>query len=393
MKIKILIILIAMIVFGGLDNYRELQDLAIVSAISIDKNEDGTYLMSAQIVNSKKESSGTKSGATSSDVTVYYQNASTIQEGLRNIIEQSPKKLYIAHMNMVVISEDVAKNDIHECVDFFMRDNETSINGLMLVVKEGSTAQDVLKILTPIENNSTKNLSESIDANLKYVGTTVKSTFLTSMTEILNENLELLMASCEIEGQLEEAEKKENLENSETEARLLLSDIAYFNKDEFKGYLSAEDSKTLNLLKNDIGKTVYSSTINDKKISFELLSSMSKIDPKYENGSFSLDIKLETKILITEKDPMLELDTNEDISTVENEINEIIKKYIESFFYNMFNVYETDVLGVRDMFYKNYYNEYIAIKDIFYEEYFKNIKFNINVISSLEEEGGVLKKW
>lgn len=393
MKFKILIIIILMIILGGLDNYRELNELAIVSSIAIDKTEDGKYILSAQIINTKKSDTGTTSGSMSSEVTVYTKESESIQEGLRSIINESPKKLYIAHMNAVIISQEVAKEDIDDCIDFFIRDNETSIDQYIIIAQEGTNASDILKIITPIENNSTKNLVQSIEANIKYEGTVLESTLLNVTESMVDENKEILITSCELTGDILQAEDKENLENSDSDISLELSNIAYFDGLNFKGYLSDNDSKMLNLLNNDIENTIMFFYIDDYKISFETKSITSDFSVYFIDGHLHMDVDIESNIVITEKDSNLKASTEEELSDIEAKYNEYIISCMSEFLNNIKSKYMVDVIGLKSVIYKNDMELYNSIISEFDEEYLKTFSFNINSTSTLDTEGGVLKTW
>ena len=65
MKNKVIFLIIVMFVLHGMKNARQINDLAIVSAIGIDINEEGEYIVTSQILNPKKENSS-GSGTSSS---------------------------------------------------------------------------------------------------------------------------------------------------------------------------------------------------------------------------------------------------------------------------------------------------------------------------------------
>ena len=389
---KIIIIIVAMLLLNGLDNYRELNELAIVSSISIDKNEDGTFTLGAQIINTKKENTGTKSGSMSSEVTIFTKNSNSIQEGLRSVINESPKKLYIAHMDAVIISEEAATENIAECIDFFIRDNETSIAEKIFICKKGNRAEEVLKIITPIENNSAKNLVKSLESNLKYEGTVIDSSLIYITEALIDENKEILITACEIIGDAKKAESKGNLENSDSEAKLSLSNIAYFNNGKLKGYLNADDSKMLNLLNSEIQNTIIFFYIDNKKISLESKDVKCNLKVKFENN-IKLDIEVENNIVITEKNPDIPSDKAEDVKILEEKASSYLTKQIETFLDNMKYKYKTDLLSIKSILYKTDMKSYNIVKDKFYDEYLDNITYEIKVKSNLETEGGILKKW
>ena len=125
MKSKVAILLIFVFMFNGLKDARQLNDLSILSAIGIDINKNGEYIITSQVLNTQKadSSSGSSSGGTS-EVT-YETTKKSVHEALRATIEKVPNKLYIGHLELLLVSEEAGKNnDILDTIDFFLRDNE-----------------------------------------------------------------------------------------------------------------------------------------------------------------------------------------------------------------------------------------------------------------------------
>ena len=105
---KKIYLLIIPILFSltGCYNYRELNDLAIVSGISISMT-DNQYEVMVEVVNPKKQQDAT--GSDEPDFIIYKKKANSMQQAFREIVEESPKKLYTAHLNILIIDESVAK--------------------------------------------------------------------------------------------------------------------------------------------------------------------------------------------------------------------------------------------------------------------------------------------
>ena len=57
MKKYIFVFILIVLYFGGLNSVRELGDLAIVKAVSIDKNENGEYEICAIVIDTKEKQS------------------------------------------------------------------------------------------------------------------------------------------------------------------------------------------------------------------------------------------------------------------------------------------------------------------------------------------------
>ena len=174
-KLKYILIILCVCFFtGGCYNYRELNQLAIISAIGIDKKED-KLLLTIQVINTTKE--GTTSSSTPDPkFTIYEEEGETIQEALRKMILISSKRIYAEHLAVIVIGEEVAKESLNDTLDFFFRDSELRKRFQIILAKE-NTANNILKIVTPMENLNAKNMIDTIITNEEYLGVASETTF------------------------------------------------------------------------------------------------------------------------------------------------------------------------------------------------------------------------
>ena len=118
---KLLLLIPLLLLLSGCYNYRELNDLTIVSAISINKIDD-KYDVTAQVVNPKKEQD--TSSSNEPDFITYNSEGKSIQEAFRLIVKESPKKMYGAQMQILIIDENIAKENLKDILDFLARDPE-----------------------------------------------------------------------------------------------------------------------------------------------------------------------------------------------------------------------------------------------------------------------------
>lgn len=460
MKNKVFFIIVVMFVLHGMKNARQINDLAIVSSIGIDINENGEYLVTSQILNPKKENSsgsGSASSKASSDIVVYSSTSTSIQNAIRNIVEESPRRLYLAHMELLLISEAVAKQeDILDTLDYFIRDNEGS-NNFMLVITKDTTPQEVMEILTPLETNPSKNIKDSIVATNKYKGISTDKTLSENIAMFLKEGQGAVLTSIEIdyndsslknEESLDSMDKKENENNDENndenkdnnsqninkenqntntngmdfenesinnsqssqnkeetkiktekssksneQPKIKVSYLGYFKEKSLSGYLNNDTSFMYNLLNNEAEAGIVRVGKNDDLLVTEIVSSKSKLKPKLENGEYKIDISVDMKCILSELGKNIKLETEQDVMKYQDEIANKIKEELENFIELSKNEYECDLMGFGSAYYKYNNKEYKKIKELYGENYYKYIGYNINVKVELPNEGGTYNIW
>ncbi len=390
MKWRVLILIVALMLSNGLLNYKELNELAIVSSVAIDKLDDESYEISVQVMNSKKEGSSGNSGSSGeSQITVYTSSDTTVQAALRNMINESPKKLYLSHLNLLVISEEISKEGIGDCLDFFFRNTDINHEITIVIASGENSAKDVISTLTPVELNPTQNIYDSLNTAHTYGATSVNKTISKVQDELMKEYKETSIDSVEIQGDVEDGEVSDNIEKSQPDTKVLISKVAYFDKENLKGYISEDDAKIYNIIDNKIKNTIVQTKIEDNYAAFEIIESSAKCVPTMDENGFSIKISVKVKSNLSELKGKYVIDSKEKLDFAQECLSKKIENMINTYLYNIQNVYKCDISGFGDMLYKKYNLKFKNNS----EGYLEKIKFDVNVESSLENEGGVLTQW
>ena len=108
---KLFPILIIFLLTGCYD-HKELNTIAIMTATEINKIDD-EFIIHAQVVN--PQSSDTVN--IQAPFIMYEGRGQTIHEAYRSIKAQSSRYLYPNHMQILIINENLAKEDINQIID------------------------------------------------------------------------------------------------------------------------------------------------------------------------------------------------------------------------------------------------------------------------------------
>ena len=384
-NIKIIILLLTIFpLITGCYNYQELNNLSIVTGTSIEKI-DNKYKITIQVVNPKK--SDDTSSTNQPTFITYSQLGDTLQEAYRNIVLTSSRRIYGSHINILIISEDIAKEDISQILDFVFRNTEMRKEFNVLLSKEPSK---LLELNTPITNISSNNIKDTLTADTLHLAASRKITFNEMMNMYLNPNLEIVLPTVEMIGNFNEGENIDNLKNTNPNADYKLTGLAIFKGNKILTTLNEKESVNYNIVTNNVTNTLLKHECqNNKYIVHKIneLSTIQEIDPKKNK----LKVKISGTAIISEVQCDYDLTKPKTIEKIQEDINkelvknttDIIKKFQEQ---------STDVFGFEDIYYKNYYKDYNKIKDN-YEEIFKNMQIditsNIKVIAKGNVEGDI----
>lgn len=368
-------------ILTGCYNYRELNDLAIVSGISISK-EDNVYKITAEVVNPKKQQD--TSSSKEPDFVTYTSTGGSMQEAFRKVIKESPKKLYNAQINILIIDEETAKSELNNILDFCARDPEIRSEFYVLIGKSNK----ILEVTTPLETISSKNIVDSLEANNKYLGFANLVTYHELVNDYLNPNIEIVLPSIEVVGNEQVGEDTANIETTVSEASSVISNLAIFKGNKFVGYLTEEESQAYNLIMNNTQTTLIKTDYqNNQFVINEIIDSKTSIEASVKNKKVSINIK--GKAAISEANYDEDLEDEKIIQKIQKDFNHTIEELITKSIKNTTQKFNSDIYGFRDLFYKTDPNGYQKMKGNWYQDVFPNLEIEVKSKVELIEKGNL----
>lgn len=364
----------------GCWNYNELNTLAIATGLAIDKDKNG-YEVSLLIANSKKAEESSKEGE--SQTIVYSGKGKTISQAMKDIDLVSPKQLYIGHLSVIILSEDIAKNGIIDVLDFLLREPESFKRFYVALAKENK-AKDVLKILSPLESFP----SQNIYSNIKYSGeshaisSAVPYSFF--VEELLAKGKNPILPSIIIEGDVKKGSKSDSLKESTPQALIKLDTLGIFKRDKLLGYANSNESRGINLIKGNVDEMVLETTCKEGNAIAKLsnIKTSKKIDKK------KMKISISGTGYIREMNCTNNLNNPKEIETIEKDFEKELKKIVKEGI-NVSRKYKSDVLGFGNLLYKKDPSYFNSIKDIWNENVFLTYPYTIDINLKLEAKGSI----
>ena len=289
----------------------------------------------------------------------------------------------------MVISEEVAKDGIKNILDVFLRDAE-SRNQYDVLISRDCTAQELLSILTPLETISSSNIKDSLKANSNHLGSTAMVKMEQMLNTYLNDKIEIAIPSITLQGDPNEGDKNENIEESNSTAKVILSNTAIFKKDKLVGYLTQEEDIAANFIKNNINNTLITYKCDDKNYAtVEIIKSSAKITT--DQNKLKLNIKIKGTGNLNEMNCQVNLEKEQTIHTIEKEVEKTLKQMLEKVIKKTRETYKSDIFGFEDIIYKNNNKLYNKVKDDWDNKYFYDLKIDIDTDIDIIEKGQILR--
>lgn len=237
-----LLIIVLLVFVTGCVNYVELSDIEVIENLAIDY-EDKMYKIAVTTVSKDKEK----------EYKVKKAQGNTLNNAIQNLKMKENKKIYIAHLNLLLLTEDVVESNLDDVIKFFLNNSE-SRNDFDIAITEGLDVLDDAKDI--------KNTIKIIEEDL---ATTKSILFEEFLSDILDENPTYLPVV---------------LTNNKIDGIMVIKT--------FKDMISLKEEECIlyNFMDNSIKQTTFRE--------IPVLSSMTSYN--FKDGTLNIDINLTTSV-------------------------------------------------------------------------------------------------
>lgn len=373
--IFISILVLMAILLTGCWNYREIDKLALVSGIAVDKNDlNKGYEVTAEIV-----SIPTSAKEPNFNSTKIQSKGEGVFDCMRNMINVSAKQLFWSHAAILIIGEDVAKESILPILDWITRDSEPRLT-LYILVSKADTAKDILSSKSLSTEIRSFEIEDMIISNKR-------------LSKIPNVQVYQLLNDVSTDGIYPVLPTVELVYNGDKET-MALSGGAIFNNDKLVDYMDFEDVKSYLFIRNQItGGLINTTLINNDSIDnidLEIFKNKTKINPIISNEEISMNIKIKTEVSIAESSNSINALNKMDIQKLEIVAEKTLKDNILKTITRAQNDFELDIFGFGNLVKEKMPHVWKDIENN-WDEIFKGLKINLDVDINVRGSGHLLR--
>lgn len=355
-------VLLTSVLLTGCWDYEGLNKMTVVTGVGLDqKDAGGEYQLCFETVDLSIPIKD--SGAQSK---IIQAEGISIFDAVRNAKKRVANKLYFSQAQIVVISDEIARNNnICDLLDWFFRDANCR-ETMAVVISQEDSAYDIL---------NTKGIDQAIAANeiKKIVENDQTITASTAYRElyqvydVLQKNgIDLVLPAIH------------NV-NNDGEMVSEVNGIAIFKDKRLAGFLTPDESNAYLYATNGIkgGLLIFSYDGQKDNTTIEITSSKTKTSFQVEDGKIKVQINIDTYGFLDEymgKDPSL---IKKDIGEMEDMAAKSIEKKVTNVVTKVQSEYDSDIFGFGNMIYKRDYKLWKQLKDNWPAQ-FKDIEVEVS---------------
>ncbi|MCH5190564.1 MAG: Ger(x)C family spore germination protein [Oscillospiraceae bacterium] len=283
-KIGILAAVILLLLFplNGQETFKkDISMRLVVQGIGIDIEDDGSYTVTLQAINTNAQSV-TFEGGDQEPVKTYNVTGDTIYTAVKSVTEMEGKTPLYSQNRVIIIGRDIAEKGLEGVIDFFVRDtgNCPSVD---VAIADGK-ASEILEV----KSESGEVIARNIEQSISSTDFEAEISRL-QIYELVNRYEDKLPSfTMPILAAVKDGDKE----------RVEIIETAVFSGSKLKGTLTKEETVMFNFLCNKVSSGAISYDTDDGKISMGVIDSKATRRVSLQNNTpvFTLSVNVEGDI-------------------------------------------------------------------------------------------------
>ena len=379
---SILSIVICLLLLCGCFDRRELDTIGIVMGTAIDKAEnDEAFTVTIQIANPNESSGGSgmktekdsgDSGGGSSEYINISESGITINGIIREIQNKMSRRLYVAHSQNIIFGEDLVKEDIKDCIDFFARAPESRMTQLLFIA-EGK-AGDIYDVSPEFESMQATMLTKI----LKDQKLTAHAPIVTLYEFIC---CMIRKTKCPVLPLV-------HIVEDEDKQRLEVDGCAVFKANKMVGKFDETQTRGLLFIQNRVKAGVLILNVEDAEITAEIRKASSHVKAYYyEDGTAKFEIEVSVVLGLGDQTGTFNIADPDNAPQLMAAGEEAIKNEIQSAV-DKSKELNADVFGFAEYIKRKYSDQWEYVSEN-WDSLYPNISVEITVTAKPDGSGRI----
>lgn len=378
------VMLLCLFILVGCFDRRELDTLGIVMGVAIDKAPtEGDTEVTVMVVNvsagqSSKSKGKSSMGGESSTSSSAFTNISSTGKNMNYIIREMQHKMsrriYVAHSEVIVFGEDLAKNGVRDCLDFFARAPEARMTLYVFVAK--GNAKAVFDINPEFEKLPSTELVKILE-DQKITAHAPIVTEFEFVSAMISKTTSAVAPIIRI---TDEGGRKD----------LTVEGCAVFKESRMVGEFDAVQTRGLLLVKSQVKTGVMELNIMDTTATVEIRQSKAKVTPViFSDGKAQFNVEVNATIGLGDQSGSVNLSDPDNVPAMISAAETAMKGEIQSAV-DKSKELDADVFGFGEYINRKYPDQWKEMKSK-WDELYKNIEVNITVKAKADGSGRLVK--
>lgn len=388
-KLILFLMLICTTFTTGCWDKTELNEMAIVSAVGLDRNKEGKLVGTFQIINPGNVAGALQGGGgTNPPISIYRATGNNVLELDSIASTKISRDMYFAHANLIVIGEEIAKEEgLNDIFDAFERSPEFRAT-TRIVIARGVKATDIIETLTAIDKVSAEKIIKTIETTEKTQGKNISINLQEVIKNLLSTGKEPIISGFTVKGNAGKEDKMENTQSSDIEANPNAAGIGVFKDGKLIDWLDGDKAIGAMWVLDRIENTHLNIDWEGKKdaVTYSVIRQKTKVGAKLVNGKPKISIKVRAEGDIREVNVPLNLTDMHVLIDIEKKLAKDLKKEME---YAIVRAQKnkSDIFGFGELMHESHPKEWKKIEKNWDDDAFPKLEVDVQVETFIRRTG------
>ncbi|MFX3634773.1 MAG: Ger(x)C family spore germination protein [Candidatus Pristimantibacillus sp.] len=333
----------------------EINRTSLVTGLAIEPGKKAKERVTFEVLNTA-EAQTIEAGKGGTPTTLYTFEGNSLAETTGKLNELVDRVLIASHIRVIIIDEHIARDGLNKYIDVLQRSRFLREDVTILIARHVPASQ-LLQVLPPGGMYASYKIQSQVENLFTVSGGIPKSRLVDITQATLSDGIELALGAISIQGNSEESQTMDSIKSLKPKAITKISGAAVFQGDKLLGFLPVEETRMLNLVRNELKATVVTVPL-DKKGRFASL--------RYQHRHTSLEVSMQDKepliklhisgkFQITSIDDNLPLDKVEGYLELERLATDFLSKQVKASIKRVQSDFGQDIFGFGQHYYR-YHN-------------------------------------
>ncbi len=377
---KLLALLLApamLFTLTGCWNYHEIETFQVVAGIAVDPGLNGyKYHVTVECVKLGQGASQQPSGP---QPVVLEADGNTIFDTVRSMLNESDKKLYFSHCEIVVLSKVLAKDGIKPLLDWFMRDAEPRDTLEFLVSKE-STAGVILQQKPKTGQVMSYQISNSLHESANAAGKNLHVQLYQINNTLNTQGDDLSLPAVEVKPEA----------GGDT---VQVEGDAVFREDKMVGWITADQAKFTNFVLDRIsgGLLLTGEDPADPDITLEVIHNSTKVKASVGGGVPTMNIDIHMTAAYAEQNSTEDLLSKVGVDRIESYAERTLQTDVGNTIDTVQKQYDADIFDFGATISQSQPDAWDKLK-AGWRDTFKKLKYHVSAEVEIKNAATVVDK-
>lgn len=386
----LIFMMVSLTLLSGCWSSKELKDLAIVSAYALDKNEDGTYVGTFQLINPMNVPGALQGGASGQNpsISTYTATGGNPLEVADSASKKVSRDLYFAHTSLLVISEEIAREEgLSSLLDAMERGLEFRTTTKVVITRDGQ-ASDFVKVLTDIDQVPAEKAIKSLEFTEELYGENIATNLQKFIKSAVSKGKEPLVSGFTVQGNIEKGKTMEQLQSSDGSATIEVNGMAVFKEGRLVNWIDGEKGQGTLWVLDQIQQTPVNIDWENQKdsISYKVVRQKTNVSTKIKDNKPAMSVNIRAEGDLRSIEVPVDVTDPHVLFHIEKALQQKIKEEVEAAIQEAQKT-KTDIFGFGEKLHQSKPDMWKELEQEWQDVYFPELDVDITVEAFIRRSG------